>query len=79
MMSLAGLFLIIYLAIHLGINITLILYKNTETFNKAATFMGTNPVVRILEVVLFGGFLIHMIFPAESIRKPGISGCGRTG
>lgn len=62
MMSLAGLFLIIYLAIHLGINITLILYKNTETFNKAATFMGTNPVVRIMEVILFGGFLIHMIY-----------------
>ena len=62
MMSLAGLFLLIYLIVHLAINITLILYKDTETFNKAATFMGTNPVIKVMEVVLFGGFLLHMIY-----------------
>ena len=62
MMSLAGLFLVVYLVIHLGINITVITCSTTETFNKAAHFMGTNPVIKVLEVVLFGGFLLHMIY-----------------
>lgn len=61
-MSLAGLFLIIYLVVHLGINVTLILFDNTETFNKAATFMGNNPIIKVMEIILFGGFLLHMIY-----------------
>jgi succinate dehydrogenase / fumarate reductase cytochrome b subunit len=61
-MSLAGLFLIIFLVVHLGINITLILFKDTETFNKAATFMGNNPIIKAMEIVLFGGILLHMIY-----------------
>lgn len=62
MMSLAGLFLIVYLIVHLGINLSLIIADSREPFNKAAHFMGTNIIVRIFEVVLFGGFLIHMIY-----------------
>ena len=62
MMSLAGIFLLLYLVVHLGINVTLILFKDSETFNKAATFMGTNPVIRVMEIVLFGTFLLHMIY-----------------
>ena len=60
-MSLAGLFLILYLLIHLGINL-LVLRNDPESFNRAAHFMGTNPVIKVMEVVLFGGFLIHMIY-----------------
>jgi succinate dehydrogenase / fumarate reductase, cytochrome b subunit len=62
MMSLAGLFLVVFLIVHLGINLTLILSDSREMFNKAAHFMGTNIVVRILELTLFGGFLLHMIY-----------------
>lgn len=61
LMSLAGLFLVLYLIIHLGINI-LVLLDSPEAFNKAAHFMGTNPVIRAMEFVLFGGFLVHMIY-----------------
>lgn len=61
LMSLAGLFLILYLIIHLAINL-LVLRSDPESFNKAAHFMGTNPVIRVMEIVLFGGFLIHMIY-----------------
>lgn len=61
LMSLAGLFLIIYLIIHLGINL-LVLCNDPESFNRAAHFMGTNPVIRVMEFVLFSGFLIHMIY-----------------
>lgn len=62
MMSLAGMFLIVYLVVHLGINVTLILFENSETFNKAATFMGNNPIIKVMEIILFGGFLLHMIY-----------------
>jgi succinate dehydrogenase / fumarate reductase, cytochrome b subunit len=60
-MSLAGLFLIIFLIVHLVINL-LVFKESHEAFNKAAHFMGTNPVVRVMELVLFGGFLLHMIY-----------------
>ena len=61
LMSLAGLFLIIYLLVHLGINL-LVLREDPEAFNRAAHFMVTNPVIRVMEIVLFSGFLIHMIY-----------------
>jgi succinate dehydrogenase / fumarate reductase cytochrome b subunit len=61
-MSLAGLFLVIFLVVHLGINLSLILADSRETFNKAAHFMGNNVIVRIMEIILFGGFLLHMIY-----------------
>lgn len=63
LMSLAGLFLITFLIVHLGINI-LILFQSHEPFNKAAHFMGTNLIIRLMELILFGGFLIHMIYGA---------------
>ena len=62
MMSLAGLFLVVFLLVHLGINLSLILADSRETFNKAAHFMGSNVAVRIMEIILFGGFLLHMIY-----------------
>jgi len=60
-MSLAGLFLIVFLLIHLGINI-LILFDSHEPFNKAAHFMGRNLIIKFMEIILFGGFLVHMIY-----------------
>ncbi len=62
MMSLMGLFLIMFLLVHLGINLTLIFCDSLEPFNKAAHFMGTNPVIKVFEIVLFGGFLLHIIY-----------------
>jgi len=61
-MSLMGLFLLTFLLVHLGLNLTLITCKSSDTFNLAAHFMGTNPVVKVLEVVLFGGFAIHIFW-----------------
>jgi succinate dehydrogenase / fumarate reductase, cytochrome b subunit len=62
-MSLAGLFLISFLLVHLGINL-LIFKESPESFNKAAHFMGTNIIIKMMEIVLFGGFLLHMIYGA---------------
>jgi succinate dehydrogenase / fumarate reductase cytochrome b subunit len=61
-MALAGLFLAVFLVVHLGINLLLLVDDGGRSFSAAAYFMATNPVIRISEVLLFGGFLIHMAF-----------------
>lgn len=65
-MSLSGLFLISFLVIHVGINACIYAdllddSDNGEIFNIAAHFMGAYYVIRILEVGLFAGFLVHII------------------
>ena len=62
MMSLAGLFLIIFLLVHLGINLLIIIFDDPMVYNKAAHFMGTNVLIKIFEIVLFGGILLHVIY-----------------
>ena len=62
MMSIAGLFLVVFLLVHLGINLSLIFSDSRETFNRAAHFMGTNIIIQVMELVLFGGFLLHMFY-----------------
>ncbi len=63
-MALVGLFLAVFLIVHLGINLFLLpLTENhVEIFDIAVHFMSTNPLVQVFEVVLFGGFLIHIVF-----------------
>ncbi len=58
-MALAGLFLLTFLPVHLSINLML-LNRNPEPFNKAAHFMATFPVIRILEIVLLTAILVHI-------------------
>jgi succinate dehydrogenase / fumarate reductase cytochrome b subunit len=58
-MSLTGLFLCSFLLVHLSINLLMLLPDGGNTFNKWAEFMGTNPVIRTLEVVLIVGLLLH--------------------
>jgi len=60
-MALAGLFLIVFLMVHLGINFFL-LSDDPTTFNSAAHFMASNPVIKVFELVLIGGILIHIIW-----------------
>ena len=62
MMGLAGLFLCTFLLVHLGINLLLIIFEDPQPFNIAAHFMGTNILIKIFEIVLFGGFLLHIIY-----------------
>jgi len=51
-----------FLLVHLGINLSLIVSDSRETFNRAAHFMGTNVIVKVMEFILFGGFLLHMFY-----------------
>ncbi|MBM3421807.1 MAG: succinate dehydrogenase cytochrome b subunit [Chlorobi bacterium] len=59
-MALAGLFLVTFLGVHLGINLLLLKADGGRSFSEAAEFMGTNPLIRIFEIVLMAGFLIHI-------------------
>lgn len=74
-MGLTGLFLVSFLLIHCFIN-QMIFWDNTGTlFNEYAHFMGTNIIIRITEVGLFAGLLVHIIdglllyFQNRSARK----------
>jgi len=58
-MALAGLFLLTFLPLHLIINLML-LKSEPEPFNKAAHFMATFPLVKIMEIVLISTILIHI-------------------
>jgi succinate dehydrogenase / fumarate reductase cytochrome b subunit len=58
-MALAGLFLLIFLPVHLAINL-LLLKEDTDPFNRAAHFMATFPLIKIMEVVLLAAILIHL-------------------
>jgi len=65
-MALTGLFLISFLVIHVGINscIYATLFDQDDhgnMFNKAAHFMGSSYVIRIIEIGLFLGFFVHII------------------
>jgi succinate dehydrogenase / fumarate reductase, cytochrome b subunit len=58
-MALAGLFLLFFLPVHLIINLML-LKSDPEPFNRAAHFMATFPLVKIIEIVLFAAILVHL-------------------
>jgi succinate dehydrogenase / fumarate reductase cytochrome b subunit len=60
-LALAGLFLLTFLPVHLAINLFL-LKADPEPFNTAAHFMATFPVIKIIEIVLFGAILIHITY-----------------
>ena len=62
-MAIAGLFLITFLPVHLGINLFIlpITEGHEETFREAVHFMISNPLVKIGELFLFAAFIIHVI------------------
>jgi succinate dehydrogenase / fumarate reductase cytochrome b subunit len=67
-MALTGFFLISFLIVHVGLN-SCIFYDlpffdpedNGSMFNRAAHFMGASFVIRLMEIFLFLGFIIHII------------------
>lgn len=62
LMSLAGIFLIVFLLVHMGINLLVVIFEDPMVYNKAAHIMSTNILIKIFEIILFGGFLLHIIY-----------------
>jgi succinate dehydrogenase / fumarate reductase cytochrome b subunit len=60
-MGIAGAFLLLFLLVHLGINLLLLRPDDGEWFRAASHFMGSNYVVKIFEIVLGFTILIHII------------------
>jgi len=75
--AVTGSFLIIFLLVHLGINLFLLPLhdQHKEWFTAAAHFMGTNWIVKAFEVVLMLAFLMHaaigLILQLENWRARG--------
>ncbi|MCK4287863.1 MAG: succinate dehydrogenase cytochrome b subunit [Bacteroidales bacterium] len=63
-MALLGLFLIVFLLVHLGINLFIlpICEDHAEMYTAAAHFMSTNWIVKVFEVILMAAFLIHIYY-----------------
>lgn len=59
-MALTGLFLIVFLIVHAYVNVNVLFENGEENFNRAANFMSTNVIIRIMEIGLFAGFIIHI-------------------
>lgn len=61
LMSLTGLFLISFLVIHCLLNSFIFLNDGGLMFNEGARFMAKNPIIRIMELVLFAGLVLHCV------------------
>lgn len=58
-MAVFGLFLCVFLLVHMGINL-LLLCEDRSYFDAGVAFMSSGPI-KVMEVVLFGGFLLHAL------------------
>ena len=63
--ALAGLLLASFLLVHMGINLLVLDFDNPMLYNKAAHFMSTNFLIKIVEIVLFGG--LHL---RRAVQRP---------
>ena len=61
LMGLTGLFLISFLIVHASINAMIWFNDGGVTFNKYAHFMGTNLIIRTMEIGLFFGLILHIV------------------
>ncbi|NLH24228.1 MAG: succinate dehydrogenase cytochrome b subunit [Bacteroidales bacterium] len=59
-MSVTGLFLILFLTLHVTANLTIL--WGQEAYDAVTGFMGTNPLIQIMVPVLALGFVIHIGF-----------------
>jgi succinate dehydrogenase / fumarate reductase, cytochrome b subunit len=60
-MAITGLFLISFLLVHAGINSLIFYNDGGVAFNEGAEFMGHNPIIRTMEIVLFLGIIAHIV------------------
>lgn len=62
LVAITGLFLVLFLLEHLTGNLLLLLPDNGDLYNQYAHFLATFPALRPLEVVLFLGFIFHIVY-----------------
>lgn len=62
LMAVTGIFLLLFILVHLTVNLFLIFDDRGDLYNQGAHFMVSNPVIRVIEPVLALGFLIHILW-----------------
>jgi len=60
LVGLTGFFLCSFLTVHMSGNLLLFSNDGGEAFDAYSEFMSTNTGIRTMEIVLFGGFLLHI-------------------
>jgi succinate dehydrogenase / fumarate reductase cytochrome b subunit len=60
-MSLTGLFLIIFLIVHLAGNLQLLAGDEGKSFNLYAEFMTSNPFIETISIILYLSILVHAV------------------
>ena len=60
LVAMFGTFLLVFLLFHMGANLFILVDDGGEAYSAFCHFMGTNKIVKIAEIVLFGCFLLHM-------------------
>ena len=67
-MGITGLFLITFLVVHCFLNALIFFNDGGLTFNIGGHFMSTNWLIRIMELVLFFGLVLHIVQAAVLTR-----------
>jgi succinate dehydrogenase / fumarate reductase cytochrome b subunit len=60
-MALTGIFLILFLIVHVSVNACIWFNDDGQVFNLAAHFLGANAVPRVIEVGLFLFLILHIV------------------
>jgi succinate dehydrogenase / fumarate reductase, cytochrome b subunit len=69
LMALTGLFLILFLVVHLIGNLQLLFPDDGESFNLYAYNMANNPLIRVVSIGNFAFILIHVIYSILLTRQ----------
>lgn len=62
LMALTGLFLILFLVVHLAGNLQLLVGDDGDSFNLYAHSMATNPLIRIVSIFNFLFIILHVVY-----------------
>src|ERR1043166_1153358 len=60
-MGITGMFLISFLVVHCFLNSLIFINDGGLIFNEGSHFMATNWIIRAMEIVLFLGFIVHIV------------------
>lgn len=75
-MAITGIFLILFLVVHVGVNACIWFNDGGQIFNRAANFLGANVVPRILEIGLFLFIILHivqgLVLEAQNLSRRGV-------
>lgn len=69
LMALTGLFLILFLAVHLAGNLQLLKHDDGRAFNVYAHFMTSNPLIMTISYVNYAFIIIHIVWAILLTRR----------